>query len=97
MWIILLIVLAGILAGILAGYSLRMCAFLKKVNLTISCTICLMLFVLGLSVGYNPLIGGLQSVDCRKLGVFRRTGVATQCGRHYGKRVAGTRGISVVF
>lgn len=52
MWIILLIVLAGILAG----YSLRMCAFLKKVNLTISCTICLMLFVLGLSVGYNPLI-----------------------------------------
>ena len=54
MWIILLIVLAGILAG----YSLRMCAFLKKVNLTISCTICLMLFVLGLSVGYNPLIVG---------------------------------------
>ena len=44
MWIILLIVLAGILAG----YSLRMCAFLKKVNL----------FVLGLSVGYNPLIVG---------------------------------------
>lgn len=32
--------------------------FLKKVNLTISCTICLMLFVLGLSVGYNPLIVG---------------------------------------
>ena len=54
MWIILLIVLAGILAG----YSLRMCVFLKKVNLTISCTICLMLFVLGLSVGYNPLIVG---------------------------------------
>ena len=54
MWIILLIGLAGILAG----YSLRMCAFLKKVNLTISCTICLMLFVLGLSVGYNPLIVG---------------------------------------
>lgn len=86
MWIILLIVLAGILAG----YSLRMCAFLKKVNLTISCTICLMLFVLGLSVG-------LQSVDCGKLRVFRRTGVAAQCGRHYGKCVAGTRGISVVL
>ena len=51
MWIILLIVLAGILAG----YSLRMCAFLKKVNLTISCTICLMLFVLG-SFGGQALL-----------------------------------------
>lgn len=53
MWIILLIVLAGILAG----YSL-VCVLFEKVNLTISCTICLMLFVLGLSVGYNPLIVG---------------------------------------
>ena len=86
MWIILLIVLAGILAG----YSLRMCAFLKKVNLTISCTICLMLFVLGLSVGYNPF-------DCRNLGSFGRTGAVAQCGRHYGKCVAGARGISVVL
>lgn len=40
---------------------------------------------------------GLQSVDCRKLRVFRRTGTVAQCGRHYGKCVAGTRGISVVL
>lgn len=52
MWSILLTVLAGMLAG----YVLRTHAFLKKIGLTISCTICLMLFVLGLSVGYNPLI-----------------------------------------
>ena len=40
---------------------------------------------------------GLQSVDCRKLRVFRRTGTVAQCGRHYGKCVAGMRGISVVL
>ena len=64
MWMILLIVLEGMLAG----YSLRMCVFLKKVNLTMSCTICLMLFVLGLSVGYNPFdVGNLGSVGIQAL------------------------------
>ena len=52
MWSIILTVLAGVLLG----YVLRTCDFLKKVIQNISVTICMMLFVLGLSVGYNPLI-----------------------------------------
>ena len=73
MWIILLIVLAGILAG----YSLRMCAFFEKSESDY------LVYHLSDAVRVRTF-RGLQSVDCRKLGFFWRTGAAAQCGWHYG-------------
>lgn len=43
-------------AGILVGYLLRGRSFLKHIHASITVTIWLMLFVLGLSVGGNPLV-----------------------------------------
>lgn len=44
------------LCGVATGYLLRRLSWLRHVNLTIALTINIMLFVLGISVGENPLI-----------------------------------------
>lgn len=44
------------LCGVAVGYLLRNLHWLRHVNITITLTICVMLFVLGISVGENPLI-----------------------------------------
>ena len=44
------------LLGVGVGYMLRRLRWLRHVNVTITLTICLMLFVLGVSVGANEVI-----------------------------------------
>ena len=50
------IVISVILLGVIVGYIFRNISFLQKVEKSISWTIFLLLFVLGLSIGSNPLI-----------------------------------------
>lgn len=52
MYIVVLITLCGVAVG----YLLRRLRWLRHVNYTIIATISFMLFVLGVSVGENPLI-----------------------------------------
>ena len=49
-------VISVILFGVVAGYIFRNISFLQKIEKSISWTIFLLLFVLGLSIGSNPLI-----------------------------------------
>ena len=50
------IVISVILLGVIVGYIFRNISFFQKVEKSISWTIFLLLFVLGLSIGSNPLI-----------------------------------------
>ncbi len=52
MYIVVLIALSGVAVG----YVLRRFRFLQRVSVTITLTIAFMLFVLGVSVGENPVI-----------------------------------------
>ena len=45
-----------ILSGVVVGYIFKNVSFLQKIEKSISWTIFLLLFVLGLSIGSNPLI-----------------------------------------
>ena len=49
-------VIGFMLTGIIVGYLFRNIAFLQKTEKTISITIFLLLFLLGISVGSNELI-----------------------------------------
>lgn len=60
MYIVVLITLCGVAVG----YLLRRLRWLRHVNYTITATISFMLFVLGVSVGENPLI----MRECWRLG-----------------------------
>ena len=42
--------------GTVCGYLLRRFRGLQRINISITCTICLMLFFLGVSVGENRLL-----------------------------------------
>jgi uncharacterized membrane protein YbjE (DUF340 family) len=62
------IVIGIMLLGIGVGYILRHVSFLRRLNPVIMITICVLLFVLGLSIGANKMIVnnlttlGLQAV-----------------------------------
>ena len=49
-------VIGFMLTGIIVGYLFRNIAFLQKTEKTISLTIFLLLFILGVSIGSNSLI-----------------------------------------
>lgn len=49
-------VISVIVAGVVAGYLFKHISFLQKVEKSISWTVLLLLFVMGVSVGSNPLI-----------------------------------------
>ena len=51
------IVISVILLGVIVGYIFRNISFLQKVEKSISWTIFLLLFVLGLSIGSNDYYG----------------------------------------
>ena len=52
----MIIIILLILSGMTTGWLLRNSAIPRKTGTSISWTICLMLFILGVSVGENPLI-----------------------------------------
>ena len=49
-------VISMMLVGIVAGYLFKLVSFLQRVEKSISWTIFLLLFVMGISVGSNPMI-----------------------------------------
>lgn len=53
---IMFTVISVIVAGVVAGYLFKRVAFLQKVEKSISWTVLLLLFVMGVSIGSNPLI-----------------------------------------
>ena len=51
-------ILGLMILGIIIGYGLRRISFLRKVEVSISYTVFLLLFVLGVTIGSNRLIVG---------------------------------------
>ena len=49
-------ILGLMILGIIIGYGLRRISFLRKVEVSISYTVFLLLFVLGVTIGSNRLI-----------------------------------------
>lgn len=56
--------------GVLIGYSLRRQSKIKKVQSLIHATVCLLLFLLGVSIGLNQLIIGNLSYFCGQAAVI---------------------------
>ena len=55
-------ILGLMILGIIIGYGLRRISFLRKVEVSISYTVFLLLFVLGVTIGSNRLIVDICSL-----------------------------------
>ena len=61
-------VLGFMFGGVLLGFFLRKTPLLKYLNHSILVTICLLLLMLGMSVGNNPsIVGNLQTLGAKAL------------------------------
>ena len=56
--------------GVIIGYRLRHTHKIHKVTSLIQAVVCLLLFILGLSIGTNKLIVGNLSYFCRQAAVI---------------------------
>ena len=65
-------VLGFMFGGVLLGFFLRKTPLLKYLNYSILVTICLLLLMLGMSVGNNPsIVGNLQTLGAKALLALR--------------------------
>ena len=68
--------------GVIIGYRLRHTHKIHKVTSLIQVVVCLLLFILGLSIGTNKLIVGNLSYFCRQAAVLLGSSIAALLVSH---------------
>ena len=69
--------------GVLIGYPLRRKQSIHKIPVLIQIVVCLLLFILGLSIGTNKLIIGNLSYFCQQAAIILGSSLAALLVSHF--------------